>query len=169
LTKRKVIHVVSIFAFAGVLVTGMYFLITLAPQDTLFSLWRRSQELDYVKEKVASYPIFGYPIPSNLFGWAMPQDIIHFFYGFDFDVTLFPSDLPLPFLVMEEGIAGVLFIATFLALSYRKNPAPVSYVLIVLLSLIGTFRMYYMIPVQSSFTFFMLGYFTRPGSQKAPS
>lgn len=165
LTKAKVIYAVFFFVLTSALISGMYFFVTTARVDTAFSVWRRKVELEYAWDRASAYPVFGYPIPTNLFGWTMPKDIIHYFYGFDPDVTLFPSDLPIPFILTEEGVVGLLFVVVFLIFAYKKNPEKVSYVLIVLLSLIGSFRMYYMIPVQSSFTYFLLGLLTRPAAK----
>ncbi|KAB0670422.1 hypothetical protein F6V30_09745 [Oryzomonas sagensis] len=161
LTRRKVVFTVSFLAVAGAIVSGLYWVMTNVPHDTYLSLWRRSLALHYVWEKVNAYPIFGYPIPSNLFGGTIPKDIIHHFYGFDFYATIFPSDIPLMFVLAEEGIVGVSFVAALLYLCYRKAPDKASYLIIVLLSLVGTFRMYYLVPVGSSFTFFMLGLITK--------
>jgi len=161
LSKRKVVFTVSFIMAAAVIVSGLYLLVTNVPQDTYFSVWRRALALEFAQEKFISYPLFGYPIPSNLFGGIIPADIIHNFYGFDFDVTIFPSDVPLPFILAEEGVAGLLFVALFLYLCYRRTPEKASYVILVLLSLLGTFRMYYMLPIGSAFTYFMLGIVTR--------
>ena len=116
--------------------------------------------LEYVLTKFSEYPIFGYPIPSPSFG-TIPDDITHFFYGFNFDVTIFPSDLPFLFILAEEGLVGLLFIFTLLCICYNNSPEKVGYVAVVLLSLIGTFRMYNLVPLGSSFAFFLLGLYTR--------
>lgn len=161
LTKRKFMFTISFFIVALAIVSGLYLLVTNVPQDTYFSLWRRALSLQYVWDKISAYPIFGYPIPSNLFGGTIPKDIIQNFYGFDFYVSIFPSDIPLLFILAEEGVVGLLFIAILLYLCYKRAPEKAYYPILVLLSLIGTFRMYYLIPVGSAFTYFMLGLVTR--------
>lgn len=161
LTTRKVLYTLSVTAAGGAVAAGILYLYVRHPMDTYFSLWRRMLSLSYVRDKLLHYPLFGYPIPSRTFGGIIPQDIIHTFYGFDFNTTIFPSDLPLLFILAEEGIVGILFVALLLYLCYRRAPEKVLYLIVVLLALAGTFRMYYLIPVGSSFTYFILGYATR--------
>jgi hypothetical protein len=161
LTKRKCLFTIFFTMTAVAILAGLYLLMTTVPTDTYLSLWRRGLAIQYVYEKVRMYPIFGYPIPSNLFGGTIPKDISHYFYGFNFDITIFPSDIPLLFILAEEGIAGILYITAFLYLCYKKAPDKAPYVIVALLSLVGTYRMYYLIPVGSSFTYFMLGLVTR--------
>lgn len=157
--NRILFHTASILVVAGIAVLSFYFFFTHSYQSIYFSIFRRNLLVDYVKDKVVHYPIAGYPIPSPVFSDNIPYDISFNFFDFDFNNTIFPSDIPALFIPAEEGVLGILYVILLLWLCYRKNPNT-KYFILVMLATVSNLRLYYLIPLVSSFTYFMLGYFT---------
>jgi len=169
LGNRPLVHVASILLICTFSALCFYAFFTHSYQDIYFSVFRRNLLVEYVKEKVMHYPILGYPIPSAAFSSNIPFDIWRHFFDFNFDITIFPADFPSLFLLSEEGIVGVLYVVLFLWLCYRRN-ADTKYLIFLVIATFTNFRLYYLITLLSSFTYFLLGYFTSvrrtgPGSE----
>ncbi len=154
-------YLISILLVGGTVAYSFYAFFTSAYQDLYFSLFRRNLLVDFVKEKIMNYPLSGYPIPSPSISENIPSDLWNTFFNFNFSSTIFPSDVPALFVLAEEGILGVLYVGFFLWLCYRRNQNT-KYFIFLLLATLTNFRLYYLITLVSSFSYFMLGYFTSP-------
>jgi len=158
--SRILFYFVSVSVVAVVVMLSFYYFYTLSYQDVYFSIYRRNLLLEYVKEKILHYPIGGYPIPSPTFSDNIPNDIWFYFFDFRFDRTIYPADVPLLFILSEEGILGITYVFVLLWLCYKRNP-DTKYFIYLLIATLTNFRVYYLITLVSSFTYFMLGYFTK--------
>ncbi|MFB3887579.1 MAG: hypothetical protein ACE144_20355 [Thermodesulfobacteriota bacterium] len=159
LGNRPLFHVASILLIVAFAALSVYTFFTYSYQDIYFSAVRRNLLIEYVKEKALHYPLLGYPIPSPAFSSNIPFDIWRNFFDFNFDISIFPADIPSLFLFSEEGILGALYVVLLLWLCYRRNP-DTKYLIFLMLATITNFRLYYLITLVSSFTYFLLGYFT---------
>ncbi|HEX8932589.1 MAG TPA: hypothetical protein VF810_05510, partial [Patescibacteria group bacterium] len=73
---------------------------------------------------------------------------------------IYPSDAPLLALVLEEGFVGLIFVVILLYWSYKIN-SDVKYLILLIVATIFTFRMYYMVTLGSTMTYFLLGCYTK--------
>lgn len=128
--------------------------------DSYFSFIKRVSLAEYIQEKVYQYPITGYPIPSNIANGVIPIDIKNTFFAGDRSDLIYPSDLPLLAVIMEEGLLGIIFIIALLFWSYKTN-SDVKYLILLIGATFLTFRMYYMVTLGSTLTYFLLGLYTR--------
>lgn len=159
-TKRKRVLMVS---FIILLVTlGMFAMLVLQNPfgDSYFSFLKRVELIEYAQGKISQYPVAGYPIPSNIAHGVIPTEIKNTFFSGDRADLIYPSDLPLLSVVLEEGILGLIFIFVLLYWSYKKN-TDVKYVVLLICTTFLTFRMYYMVTLGSTLTYFLLGFYTR--------
>ena len=159
LSNRYAIYFLSLAVLVAVAGISLYQYYTSAIQDIYFSIYRRNLLWDYVADKVIHYPLTGYPIPSPSFSENIPEDMWRNFFQFNFEETIYPSDIPLLSLLAEEGILGLLFVILFLSFCYKRNP-DTKYFIYALLATLTNFRMYYLTTLIASFTYFMLGYLT---------
>lgn len=161
---RFIYYFFTLFIIISVVTLSVYFYYTIFYSSIYLSIFRRNLLIDYVVGKIAQYPIAGYPIPSPAFSENIPYELWTYFFDFRFDSTIFPADIPFLFLLSEEGVIGVIYVIFLLLLCYKRNPET-KYVLYLILATITNFRLYYLITLASSFTYFLLGYFTKTGKK----
>lgn len=161
LTKRRRVFIASFIIVLVTMVLSVTYILQNPFDDSYYSFVKRLALVEYAQEKIAHYPVAGYPIPSNISNGDIPTDIKNnFFVGDRSSELIYPSDIPLLSVIMEEGALGIIFIVILLFWSYQKN-ADVKYLLVMIGATLFTFRMYYMMTLGCSLTYFLLGLYTR--------